>query len=240
MIEFTIDGKTVQAERGESLLKIAKEHGFRIPSLCYHEAVQPYGACRLCLVEVTSESHGRKRTKLTTSCNFPALEGIEVVTQSDRINRNRRMIIELLLGRAPGSRRLLELAEEYGVGEVRFKSSGQECILCGLCVQICRDVVGVDALGFTGRGAGKDARPPFGEPSQDCIGCAACVEACPVDCIKMEETATMRRIVRWERELPMRICEECGYPFAPTFQLLHFVKLTGKTLNDFRACPDCR
>ena len=240
MIEFTIDGKTVQAERGESLLKIAKKQGFRIPHLCYHEAVQPYGACRLCVVEVTQTSHGRKRTKLTTSCNFPALPGIEVVTQSDRINRNRKMIIELLLARAPKAKRLQALAEEYGVEKVRFKESDAECILCGLCVQICRDVVGVDALGFTGRGVHKDASPPFGEPSKECIACGACVEACPVDCIKMQETHTMRTIVRWERSLPMRVCEKCGYSFAPTFQLMHFAKLSGKKLDDFRVCPDCR
>lgn len=240
MIEFTIDGKTVQAERGESLLKIATEQGFRIPHLCYHEAVQPYGACRLCLVEVTQTSHGRKRTKLTTSCNFPALAGIEVVTSSERILRNRRMIIELLLARSPKAKRLLDLAEEYGVDKVRFSQTNADCILCGLCVQICRDVVGVDALGFTGRGVNKDARPPFGEPSKECIACGACVEACPTDCIKMEETHTLRTIVRWERSLPMRVCETCGYPFAPTFQLMHFAKLTGKSLNDFRDCPDCR
>lgn len=240
MIEFTIDGKTVQAERGESLLKIAIEQGFRIPHLCYHEAVQPYGACRLCLVEVTQTSHGRKRTKLTTSCNYPALDSIEVVTGSERINRNRRMIIELLLARAPKAKRLQELAGEYGVEKVRFAESDAECILCGLCVRVCRDVVGVEALGFTGRGVNKDARPPFGEPSKECIACAACVEACPVDCIKMEETHTLRTIVRWKRSLPMRVCEDCGYPFAPTFQLMHFAKKIGKSLDDFRVCPDCR
>ncbi len=240
MIQFTIDGKTVSAQRGESLLKIAKEQGFRIPHLCYHEAVKPYGACRLCLVEVTRTSHGRKRTQLTTSCNYPALEGIEVVTTSERINRNRRMIIELLLARSPRARRLQDLAAEYGVEKVRFSRSDADCILCGLCVQICRDVVGVDALGFVGRGVNKDARPPFGEPSKECIACGACVETCPADCIKMEESHTMRTIVRWERSLPMRVCEDCGYPFAPTFQLMHFARQTGKPLGDFRLCPDCR
>ena len=240
MIEFTIDGRTISGERGESLLKVAERHGVRIPHLCYHDAVQAYGACRLCLVEVTAESHGRKRTKLTTSCNYPVLEGIEVVTQSERINRNRRMVLELLMARVPGNKALEALGEEFGVKEVRFKKSNKECILCGLCVQICRDVVGVDALGFMGRGVNKEARPPFGEPSAECIGCAACVEACPVDCIKMEQTATMRRIVRWQRDLPMRICETCGYAFAPTFQLMHFAKMTEKKLTDFNLCPDCR
>jgi bidirectional [NiFe] hydrogenase diaphorase subunit len=240
MIAFKIDGKTVQGERGESVLKVALAHGIRIPHLCYHEAVRPYGACRLCLIEVTRETHGRKRTQLTTSCNFPVLEGIEVATSTERILRNRRMVLELLMARVPGSPQLEALGQEHGVKAVRFKPSNDDCILCGLCVQVCKDLVGVDALGFMGRGVFKEARPPFGEPSKDCIGCAACVMVCPVDCIKMEETATRRRIVRWGRDLPMKVCEECGYPFAPTFQVLHFTKLTGMKFDDFKLCPDCR
>ena len=242
MVTFTIDGKTVTAPRGESVLKVAGDNGIRIPHLCYHDAVEPYGACRLCLVEVTSTSHGRKRTKISTSCNHPALDGIEVVTQSKRIRRNRRMVLELLMGRVPNSPQLQALAAEYGLAEeeVRFKKSERECILCGLCVQVCRDLVGVDALGFVGRGVNKEARAPFGEPSKECIGCGACVIACPVDCIKMEESATRRRIVRWDRELPMKICDECGYPFMPTFQALHYKKTKGMSLDDFKICPDCR
>jgi bidirectional [NiFe] hydrogenase diaphorase subunit len=240
MIAFKIDGKTVQAERGDSVLQVAIANGISIPHLCFHEAVKAYGACRLCLVEVTSTSHGRKRTSLTTSCNYPALEDIEVVTQSDRIRKNRRMVLELLMSRVPGSRQLEALGEEYGVKTPRFKSSDKECIVCGLCVQICRDVVGVDALSFMGRGVNKDVRPPFGEPSKECIGCGACVIACPVDCIRMEQSPTRRRIVRWERDLPMKVCEECGYPFAPTFQIMHFLKQTGMKWDDYRICPDCR
>lgn len=240
MIELTIDGKKVEAERGESLLKVALRNGFKIPHLCYHEAVQPYGSCRLCLVEVTAESHGRKRTRISTSCNYPALPGIEVRTRSERILRNRRMVIELLLARVPGSPELQALAAEHGVKEVRFRKSNEECILCGLCVQVCRDLVGVDALGFIGRGASKDVRAPFGEPSQECIGCGACVLACPVNCIKEEQLPTRRKIVRWERDLPMKICEKCGYPYAPAYQILHFMHETGKSWDDFRLCPDCR
>jgi NADH dehydrogenase/NADH:ubiquinone oxidoreductase subunit G len=240
MIAFKIDGKTVHGERGESLLKVALANGIRIPHLCYHEAVKPYGACRLCLVEVTKESHGRKRTQLTTSCNYPVLEGIDVVTSSEKILKNRRMVLELLMARVPGSPQLEALGREYGAKTGRFKASDKDCILCGLCVSVCRDVVGVDALGFMGRGAFKDVRPPFGEASKECIGCAACVMACPVDCIKMEESPTRRRIVRWGRDLPMKVCEACGYPFAPTFQLLHFAKLIGTKVEDYKLCSDCR
>ena len=90
MVEFTIDGKTVQAEEGTSLLQVALDQGIDIPHLCYHPAVKSYGACRMCLVEVTTESHGRKKTKLTTSCDYPVLRGIDVVTESEQIHETRR------------------------------------------------------------------------------------------------------------------------------------------------------
>jgi len=242
MVTFTVDGKTLTAPRGESLLKAALANGIRIPHLCYNDAVQAYGACRLCLVEVTEENLGRKRTRVTSSCNHPCLEGIVVVTDSPRIRRNRRMVLELMMARVPDSPQLQELAAEYGLTQdkVRFRKHQKDCILCGLCVQICRDLVKVEALGFLGRGVHKDVRAPFGEPSKECIGCGACVVACPVDCIKMEESTTRRRIVRWERELPMKICEECGYPFMPTFQAMHYARNKGLKLDDFKICSDCR
>lgn len=242
MVSFTVDGRKLSAPRGESLLKAALANGIRIPHLCYHEAVQAYGACRLCLVEVTEVSLGRKRTRITSSCNHPCLDGIEVVTDSPRIRKNRRMVLELLMARVPGSPQLQSLAAEYGLKEadVRFRRMNQECILCGLCVQICRDLVGVEALALLGRGIHKDVRAPFGEPSKECIGCGACVVACPVDCIKMEETATRRKILRWERDLPMKVCESCGYPFMPSFQALYYAKKKGMSFDDFKLCSDCR
>ena len=114
MVEFTIDGKTITAERERSLLNVARENGFDIPSLCHHEAVGAYGACRLCLVEVKKG----KRTKLTTSCNYPVLPGIEVTTDSERIRKHRMMVIELLLPRAPRAPKVLAIAKQLGSSDV--------------------------------------------------------------------------------------------------------------------------
>ena len=235
-VSFTVDGKKMEGTYGEPLLPLLLRNGFKIPTLCHHDAVSPYGACRLCLVEVKK---GRK-TKLTTSCNYPVLPDIEVTTESKKILKHRKVVLELLLARAPNSTQIQKLAAEFGVRETRFIPQNEDCILCGLCERVCREVVGVDALSFQGRGFKKDVGAPFREPSQTCIGCGACVYVCPVDCIKEEHLPTQRSIERWERKLPMQTCRRCGYPFAPTYQLLQFQKKTGLPWDFFQICPDCR
>ncbi len=235
-VEFTVNGESMEGIRGEPLLPLLLDKGYDIPTLCHHEAVSPYGACRLCLVEVKK---GR-RTKVTTSCNYPVLPGIEVQTESEKISKHRKIVLELLMARVPDSPKLKRLAQKYGVEESRFINQCEECIVCGLCERVCREVVGVDALGFHGRGFKKDVSAPFKEPSKTCIGCGACVYVCPVDCIGEEKLPTQRSILRWERKLPMQTCSDCGYPFAPTYQLLQFQKKTGLPWSFFTICPDCR
>jgi len=235
MIEFTIDGVAVEAEEGSTVLPVALEHGFEIPHLCYHDEVSPYGACRLCLVEV--ERGGRRR--LTASCTYPVLEGVQVFTDTEKVQRARRMIIELLLARCPDRVALQELASQMGVEKPRFELLQEECILCGLCERVCREVVGANAISFFSRGYKREMGPPFRDP-QACIACGACVYVCPVDWIKMEETEEERTIVRWERTLPMRKCTACGRSFAPWYQL-EYIKQRAKIPKDFLdICPDCR
>jgi NADH dehydrogenase/NADH:ubiquinone oxidoreductase subunit G len=235
MIEFTIDGLGVEAEEGSTILPVALENGFEIPHLCYHDEVTPYGACRLCLVEV--ERGGRRR--LTASCTYPVLEGIQVFTNTEKIHRARRVIIELLLARCPDREALQELASQMGIEQPRFEVRQEECILCGLCERVCREVVGADAISFFSRGYKRDMGPPFRDPKA-CIACGACVYVCPVDCIKMEETEEERTIIRWERTLPMKKCTVCGRSFAPWYQL-EYIKERAKLPKDFlNICPDCR
>lgn len=240
MVEISIDGKTIKAKEGESLLAVALAHGIDIPHLCYHPAVQAYGACRMCLVEVTTESHGRKRTKLTTSCNFPVMPGIEVVTSSERVAESRRGVIELLLARAPGAARIQELAQEYGVSDPGYAHTGEDCIVCGLCVQMCRDVIGAEALGFVGRGDQKAVGVPFADLSKECIGCASCASVCPTHCIEVLDEGLTRRLPRWNAVHQLVRCRLCGKPVA-TAKHLAYLKERLNLEEDLQSvCPSCR
>jgi bidirectional [NiFe] hydrogenase diaphorase subunit len=177
MLHLTIDGKKVEAEAGWTLLDTARQHGIEIPTLCYHEAVQPFGACRMCVVELRQGQNSR----LVASCVYPAEEGLEVHTSSEKVNNVRRWILEMLLSECPASREIRQMAEEYGVSTTRFevKNPEEQCILCGLCVRACAQVVGANAISTTGRGAQKEVGAPYLVPGDDCIACGTCVTVCP-------------------------------------------------------------
>jgi bidirectional [NiFe] hydrogenase diaphorase subunit len=234
-VRFMINGMEVEAEKGSILLPVALDYGFDIPHLCYHEAVTPYGACRLCLVEVTKGS----RTRLTTSCTYPVEEGIEVATDSENIHRARKLLLELMLARSSRARLIQRMAQEAGVAEARFKVVDDDCILCGLCERVCREVVGANAISFTNRGHKREMAPPFNDPMA-CIACGACVYICPTDCIRMEENADERTIVRWNRTLKMQQCTSCGRPFAPIFQLHWIIDRAHLPKDFYELCPICR
>lgn len=233
-MKFTIDGVSVEAEEGASVLDTARRYGIEIPSLCHHEAVTPYGSCRVCLVEISKG--GRK--KLTTCCNYEVLEGISVVTDSPEIRRHRAMVLELILAEAPDAEPVRKLAAEYGVKTSRFarpKDAGAEkrdCILCGLCVRVCSEIVEVNALTFNGRGGSRGVGAPFLEQPQNCIACGACAWVCPTNCIGFVEEGGLRKVLKWKRELPMAK-DENGRPFAPVFQLYHFKQRAKAIKADF-------
>jgi len=187
-VSLTIDGKAVEAEAGESLLDVARRNGAMIPSLCHHPFIKPYGACRLCLVEVRSG----KRSKITTSCNYEVLDGIEVKTDTEEVLKHRRMVLRLLLAMAPEAESIRGIARANGVTEPGFGSleapaDRDGCILCGLCARVCQEVVGASAITLSGRGDGKGLEVPYRERvSDDCIGCGACAAVCPTGAIEME------------------------------------------------------
>ncbi len=176
-IHFTIDGKKVEARAGWTVLETARHYGINIPTLCYHEALKPSGACRLCVVEAREGDWSR----VVISCMYPAREGIEIQTDSVRVKNVRRWILELLLAECPASKEIKALAAEYGVDTTRFniKDQEEECILCGLCVRACEEIVGVRAISFGSRGVDKHVATPFMIPNKACIACGTCVLVCP-------------------------------------------------------------
>ncbi len=185
MITVTIDDKTIQVEEETTILNAAKELGINIPTLCYHELLEPYAVCRICTVEVVRG----KRRRLVTACNYPLREPVAVYTNNERIQSLRRMNLELLMAQAPKAEVIRELAAELGVTQTRFpiKDPENRCILCGLCIQVCEKVVGVSALGFASRGAPREVLTPFEEYSETCILCGACALFCPTGHIKMTD-----------------------------------------------------
>ena len=233
-VKFTINGVGVEAEAGASVLDVARRYGFEVPSLCHHEAVTAYGACRVCLVEITKG--GRK--KLTTCCNYEALEGISVVTDTPEIRRHRAMVLELILAEAPDAEAVRKLAAAHGVKAARFPAKAaadgqkRDCILCGLCVRVCSEIVEVNALTFNGRGDRRGVGTPYLEQPQSCIACGACAWVCPTNCIGFVEEDGMRKVLKWKRELPMAK-DESGRPFAPQFQLHHFKQRAKAIKADF-------
>jgi len=175
MVTLTIDGIKVQAEEGTTLLEVAKFYGIDIPTLCHNDELTPYGACRLCTVEVDD---GR-RTRLVASCLYPVKNGIKVKTHSERVIKGRKMILELLIAKCPNSKTLQDLASQMGLEKIRFKMENKDCILCGLCVRMCAEQMGSGAIGFVGRGQKREVATPFHMASEICRNCGACMYICP-------------------------------------------------------------
>jgi bidirectional [NiFe] hydrogenase diaphorase subunit len=176
MIDLILNGLEVKAEEGWTLLETARFYGLEIPTLCHNDGLTPFGGCRLCVVEIGEGP----RAKLVSSCTYPAEAGLVVRTDTRRVVAARRMMIELMLSVAPGSKQLQDLASKFGVTQVRFTPRNEECILCGLCVRMCAEQMDGRAIGFQERGYKKKISTPFDMRSEECRLCGACMYICPV------------------------------------------------------------
>ena len=174
-IHLKIDGKEVGAKEGMTVLDAARDAGIHIPTLCHHEKLEPFGGCRLCIVE--AEANGR--SQIVVSCVYPVEENLTITTRSEKIDRVRKTLIELLMSHAPESPRLMELAKEYGADRDRFEKEASFCIHCGLCVRYCAEVKKKDAVGFIDRGIRKEICFIPEIASVECNNCKECFELCP-------------------------------------------------------------
>jgi heterodisulfide reductase subunit A len=187
MISLTIDGQTAQVPEGMTILQAAKLVEVKIPTLCYHPLLKPFGGCRLCVVELRRAAG----YELVTACNTPCADGMVLSTTSRHALEARRVVLELMLARWPNVPVLRQLADEFGLKEPRFTSPLRDeredaCILCLRCVRICQEVVGASALGFEDRGIARRVVTPFNQESEACIACGACAHVCLTHHIKFE------------------------------------------------------
>jgi bidirectional [NiFe] hydrogenase diaphorase subunit len=225
MVSLTINGKLVQAKEDEMLLAVIQRMGIDVPATCNHKAVEPFGACRLCTVEITRPEWDGW-TKHVTSCLYPVEEGLIVSTHTPQVIELRKTIIDLQLARSPKARYIQDLAEQYGIMRTSFEEvlDGNDCILCGLCTRVC-DEMGFRAISTVGRGHGKEVAPPLHEAPPDCVGCLACAQICPTSFIKYTDTGDTRTI--WDKTFEMLKCEKTGQPTITRAFAEHLAKHRG-------------
>ncbi len=179
MIEYvnmTISGAKLRVPKGTPVLEAALSYGICIPHLCHVPGLTALGACRLCLVEL--EENGRR--KVTASCTLDAKEGMVVHTDTPKLRRIRRNVMELIVAEAPNSKATQDLAVKCGVKEVRYPFRNNNCVLCGRCVRVCDELWGGKAKGFIGRGKERHVGYAFGVQPDTCVNCNDCINICPM------------------------------------------------------------
>jgi len=236
-MRMIIDGRVVTAEKGRTILEVARENGFDIPSLCYHAGVESWGGCRLCLVEISKTSRP-DRSELVVSCIYEAEDGLSIKTASPKVIEARRDVLEMLMARAPESAVVRELGYKYGIIETAYvkRENADKCIMCGICTRVC-EVMGPAAITLAGRGGERVVTPPYGE-AEDCIGCLACAQSCPTGAIEFSETPDERSI--WGRTFKRMRCKLCNAPMLPKEQVNFVANKSGLSPLYFEVCDSCR
>ena len=203
MVTLTVDGIKVSVKKGSSILEAAQAAGVRIPTLCHDKRLIPYGACRLCIVEVTA----RGKTRTMPACFNPARDGMDVATDTPALRASRRTQLALLLRSHPllcpncdaaGDCELQNLVFEYEIPDLPFNRQARYfhldndsnfirfnmnlCIRCGMCVRVCEEVQGQSEISFVNRGMNSEVSTDFERPL-DCEFCGQCADICPVGAI---------------------------------------------------------
>lgn len=232
-MNIRINGIDCPCEKGEYILTIAKRNGIRIPTLCHHDGFPGQGACRLCIVEVVEKGRG----KIVVSCIYPVEKECEVFTDSEKVRRQRGMILCLLSKLAPDSEEIQALCKEYDAPVIdRFVTNeGSRCIMCGLCVKACAEL-SVGAISTVNRGVTKEIATPYHEPSSVCVGCGSCAYVCPTGAIELTQTETERTI--WGRTFRLIRCRRCGTVIGTEEEVAYAAKRADHEPEDL--CEHCR
>lgn len=228
-INLTIDGKEVEVAPGTTILEAARQLGIDIPTFCHDPELAPNGACRICVVEV------EKARALVACCVAPAGPGMVVHTESERVIKARRSVLSLMLANHPldcitcektGACRLQDYCYRYGVSTSEFTGEMKElpfddsnlffvrdmnkCILCGICVGKCQDVVGAGAIDFTRRGFVTNVGPSFEDSIEEssCVFCGMCIDNCPVGALIPKYSLNKGR--PWQVNRVPAVCPYCS------------------------------
>ena len=214
LVQLTVDGRTSRVTPGTTILDAARQMGITIPTLCNYRGLTPYGACRVCLVELETP-RGRQ---MVASCSYPVDTELTVHTDSQQIRESRRTVVELLLAQAPDSTELAEFAAKLGVKTTPFEREAEgKCVLCGLCARVCNQMMGRGAINLFGRGALRQVSPAFSEPTDQCQTCGACEFVCPTGAIDLKEICQRPltpHLIGYDKQLTSRPCIDLAHPQA--------------------------